>query len=160
MNPQQPQHSPSASLASALSKPVPPLLHVTSSATPQPLPSAGKDDDGDSIIMTPVRPSAKALGKRRQVSSSEADPSINGAALARATQQLSMQDDANDMTASLPDLRVRPPPLVPDERAVTRGPSPVAPSPWDDDAAAFDTTATPPPLPPHPVVKPPLPPRN
>jgi hypothetical protein len=124
------------------------------------LPSAGKDDDGDSIIMTPVRPSAKALGKRRQVSSSEADPSINGAALARATQQLSMQDDANDMTASLPDLRVRPPPLVPDERAVTRGPSPVAPSPWDDDAAAFDTTATPPPLPPHPVVKPPLPPRN
>lgn len=118
-----------------------------------------KDDDGDSIIMTPVRPSEKALGKRRQVSSSETDSSINSAALARSTQQLSMQDDGIDMSASLPELRVRPPPPVPDERAATRGPSPVVPSPWDDDAAAFDTNHTPPPLPPHPAMKPPLPPR-
>jgi hypothetical protein len=74
-------------------------------------------DDSNSIIMTPTAPSAKALGKRRAMSTRESVSNSNSTDNNYITTQLSSQVDSTvTLDSTIPHeevLRARPPPALP-----------------------------------------------
>lgn len=115
-----------------------PISDNRGSATPNLM----KDDDGDSIILTPTQPSEKALGKRRQISDrgDAFDPNIQALALGDQLQQTQIQptivegqaaqipsaplqnqhqNQYSNVDSHLNELRNRPPPQAPVNRNQT-----------------------------------------
>ncbi|PWN45952.1 hypothetical protein IE81DRAFT_363773 [Ceraceosorus guamensis] len=82
-----------------------------------PASAARLDDDNESVIMTPVQPSAKALGKRRQFSGDNSDlpQATTAAADTRLASSPRLSPVADEKRLSREELLNRPPPAAPVE---------------------------------------------
>ncbi|CEH13003.1 Signal transducing adaptor protein STAM/STAM2 [Ceraceosorus bombacis] len=83
---------------------------------PVPTGAVRLDDDNESVIMTPVQPSAKALGKRRQLSGDNSDQTqANTTAATRLASSPRLSPVADEKRLAREELLNRPPPAAPVE---------------------------------------------